>query len=168
MCKRGYELCHAEKARKQAYLILHQYQNRFHANQFLLLRNWMPCEVFCLLGICICREQGVLFDLNSTESGRWGSDTTWRKEEKEFPQDSSVMFPIAVSNLPCNDTCPLKKLSQEFKHIHPTEKSFSLKYTMTFNPSTLKANPYCKNVMNNSSNYKKKTKDHTFLRGMYS
>lgn len=34
----------------------------------------------------------MLFELNTTEFGRWGSDTKWN-EEKEFPQDSSVMFP---------------------------------------------------------------------------
>lgn len=88
-------------------------------------------------------------------------------KKKKNSHKTGVMFPIAVSNLPCSDTCPLKKLSQEFKHIYPTEKSFSLKYTMTFNPSTLKADPYCKNVMNNnSSNHKKKTENCTFLRGM--
>lgn len=62
----------------------------------------------------------MLFELNPTETGRWGSDTTW---SKDFPQVSSVMFPIPVSKLPCNDTCHLKELFQEFEHIHSTEKS---------------------------------------------
>lgn len=58
----------------------------------------------------------MLFELNTTEIESWGSDTKWN-EEKEFPQDSSVMFPAVESNLPCNDTCPFKKLSQEFKDL---------------------------------------------------
>lgn len=49
----------------------------------------------------------MLFELNSTEIARWGSDTKW-KEGKEFPQDSSVMFPIVESNLPSMTLAPLK------------------------------------------------------------
>lgn len=56
--------------------------------------NALPCKwvhtmkelnelwVFCLLGICICGDIFLLFALNSTEIGRWGSDTKWNEEKK--------------------------------------------------------------------------------------
>lgn len=56
----------------------------------------------------------MLFELNSTEIARWGSDTKW-KEGKEFLQDSSVMFPIVESNLPSMTLAPLKNPLRNLK-----------------------------------------------------